>query len=95
MAVKQASCAIAVSASVGANGVAWLTQTLAYTGALDPGNVLEIDCNCFSALKNAANARMYLSGPFFQLGVGSNELTWTDAEGSRTIGLQVTRAPRY
>ena len=69
-------------------------MTLDFNGDLAPGDVVEIDSD-LGVVKVNGERTMNFSGDFFELDVGSNTLTYTDSESSRTVGVEVTLQEKY
>jgi len=81
--------------SVAAIAIAYITQSLGYTGTLDAGDVLEIDTDAMTVKLNGVDARTNFTGTFPHLYEGTNELRWKDEDGTRDLDLEVDHSPRY
>ncbi|MED0739054.1 phage distal tail protein [Aneurinibacillus thermoaerophilus] len=62
------------------------TQTIQFTGKIQPGEVLTIDMDKMTAVLNGRNVLNQLSGPFLELRPGENTLI-ADQDNSRNIEL--------
>jgi len=93
--VKSGSVSITAVSSVQAVALAYITQSLGYTGTLTAGDVLEIDTDNMTVKLNGTNARANMTGTFPKLYVGTNELRWKDEDGSRDLDLEVDHKPRH
>lgn len=75
--------------------LAYITQSLGYTGTLTAGDVLEIDTDNMTVKLNGVNARANMTGTFPKLYSGTNELRWKDDDATRDLDLEVDHEPRY
>jgi hypothetical protein len=70
------------------------TLTITYAGALAAGETLEIDGNLLTIMKAGVSDLAHFSGDFPKVGPGTNTITYTDSEGSRTVHINVRRKER-
>ncbi|AHV98975.1 phage distal tail protein [Paenibacillus sabinae] len=70
-------------------------DSLTFTGDLDPGDKLVIDTKKQTIKLNGVNAIHLLDGDFFELGLGMNEVTYTDNESARQLLTRITHRDRY
>jgi phage-related protein len=75
--------------------LAYVAQSLGYTGTLSSGDVLEIDCDKMTVKLNGVNVRANLTGVFPLLYAGANVLRWSDDDEDRDVDLEVKHRPRY
>lgn len=66
------------------------TQTIQFTGPIQPGEQLVIDMDKMIAVLNGRNVLNQLSGPFLELQPGENTLLYSDQNSARNIEL-ITR----
>ncbi|SDH77511.1 Phage tail protein [Aneurinibacillus thermoaerophilus] len=66
------------------------TQTIRFTGPIQPGEQLVIDMDKMTAVLNGRNVLNQLSGPFLELQPGENTLLYSDQNSARNIEL-ITR----
>lgn len=66
------------------------TQTVQFTGLIQPGEVLIIDMEKMTAVLNGRNVLNQLSGTFLELRPGKNTLIYADQDNTRNIEL-ITR----
>ncbi|MBW2672959.1 MAG: hypothetical protein JRD89_06010 [Deltaproteobacteria bacterium] len=85
---------IEAAASVAADAVVYLIEQLVYSGDLGAGDVLEIDTDKMTVKLNGSDVRYDITGTFFKLLSGGNEVEYTDSEASRTVGVKVEHSPR-
>lgn len=68
--------------------------TFTFSGTLAPGKTLCIDSRDFTVKNDGVNAIANFSGDFPTIFPGSNWVIYTDAEGSRTIQIVVSKRDR-
>jgi phage-related protein len=88
-------CSIQAVISLELSALAYVTQSLGYTGTLTAGDVLEIDIDNKTVKLNGSNVRENLTGIFPLLYAESNELRWKDEDGGRDVDLEVKHKPRW
>jgi len=86
---------ITSNSAITAAALAYITQSLGYTGTLAAGDVLVIDVDEQTVELNGVNVVKYFTGVFPLLYTESNELRWKDDDGSRDVELAVTHKPRW
>lgn len=68
---------------------------IAFTGEFRPGERIEIVMDKFKATKNGQNILNQITGDFFSLSPGSNEIVYTDSETQRRIRFRVSHSDRH
>lgn len=68
---------------------------ITFSGAFDPGDQIVIDMDKFKVTLNGDSALKQISGDFFSLAPGDNELTYEDSEGSRTVRIRISNTDRF
>ncbi|MBO2942819.1 hypothetical protein JJQ72_02315 [Paenibacillus sp. F411] len=66
-----------------------------FTGLFVPGDIIVIDSQKFKITKNGENASHLYNGNFFDLNLGTNNLTWTDPATGRTILFRITHRDKF
>jgi len=82
------------------SAIAYITESMGYTGTLEPGDVLVIDCDEQTVIRTPAgeppsNATRYFTGTFPLLGVGANSLVWKDGGETPDLEFEIKHKPRY
>lgn len=92
-----------VSYSVSIQGESNLEVTPTYyqqsylelNGAFNPGDRIVIDASALKITRNGENALHYLSGEFFDLNLGPNEIVYTDDAAARNVLIRVTHRDQF
>jgi phage-related protein len=71
------------------------SKTISFIGQLQPGDVLVIDLKAMNAYLNGTNVLDKISGDFFELLAGTNELQYSDASASRNLGMKIEKRTKY
>ncbi|MEC0233740.1 phage tail family protein [Paenibacillus kribbensis] len=71
------------------------TDFIEFTDAFKPGEVIVIDSGKFKITRNGQNISHLYNGDFFDLNLGNNNLTWTDAETGRTVLFRITHRDKF
>lgn len=66
-----------------------------FLGPFAPGDVITIDSEKFKITKNGENVSHLYTGAFFDLNLGTNNLTWTDPATGRTILFRITHRDKF
>lgn len=61
-----------------------------FLGPFAPGDIIIIDSGKFKITRNGENVSHLYAGDFFDLNLGTNNLTWTDPVSGRTILFRIT-----
>jgi hypothetical protein len=70
-------------------------DTIEFTGEFGPGDRIVIDSERLKMTLNGQNALHLMTGDFFDLNTGENELTYTDDKTGRTVRMRITFKDRY
>ena len=89
------SALITAEAALTCVGLSFVTKQLYYSGTLVPGDVLVIDTDTMTVKLNGVNVRVNLTGEFFKLFVGDQEIEYMDYEGSRTALVSIDHKDRW
>jgi len=92
---KYGAVTITAVSSAEIAALAYVTQSMGYTGTLIAGDVLVIDVDEQTVKLNGVNATRYFTGKFPQLYAGTNELQWKDDDGTRDADFETSHKPRY
>lgn len=68
---------------------------LDFTGDFKPGDRIIIDSGKYKITCNGENVSHLYGGDFFNLNLGTNNLTWTDAITGRSILFRITHRDRF
>lgn len=68
---------------------------ITFTGAFAPGDQIVIDMDKFKVTLNGDSVLKLVSGDFFSLAPGDNDLTYEDSEGSRTVRIRISNTDRF
>jgi len=93
--IRQGEITITATSSLTMAALAYVTQSLGYTGTLAAGDVLVIDVDNMTVEKNGVDDRSHFTGVFPLLYTETNELRWKDEDGSRDVTLLVAHEPRW
>ncbi|WP_339294334.1 hypothetical protein MKY82_21995 [Paenibacillus sp. FSL W7-1279] len=66
-----------------------------FTGPFVPGDIIVIDSEKFKITRNGENVSHLYNGDFFDLNLGTNNLTWTDPASGRTILFRITHRDKF
>lgn len=66
-----------------------------FTDAFRPGDQIVIDSGKFKIIRNGENVSHLYAGDFFDLNLGTNNLTWTDPATGRTILFRITHRDKF
>jgi len=91
----EAAVSIVGGVSLLIDGAVWSGTLFEYLGSLTPGAVLVIDCDQQLLTVNGVNDMKNMDGEWISLGPGVNEVTFTDSEVSRTLGVTVVYKDRW
>ena len=86
-----ADAALEVSFSAGRYHV----EVIEFTGEFKPGDQIIIDNERLKFTINGQNALHLMSGDFFDLNTGENEIIYTDDQSGRTVRMRITFRDRY
>jgi len=92
---RMGEVSISSASSMSAAAIAYIAQTMGYTGTLAAGDVLIIDCDEQTVTLNGANATKYFTGTFSHLYVGTNELRWKDGGEVPDLDFETAHDARY
>jgi len=70
-------------------------DTITFTGSFAPGEVIVIDAKMLTFTKNQQNALQDMTGDFFDLNLGGNEVTYTDDQGERNVLMRITHRDKF
>ena len=68
---------------------------LELVGEFKPGDRIVIDAAALKITRNGENALHYLSGEFFDLNLGPNEIVYTDDAAARNVLIRVTHRDQF
>jgi hypothetical protein len=91
----EAAVSIVGRVSLLIDGAVWQGTLFEYLGSLAPGAVLVIDCDQQLLTVNSVNDMKNMDGEWISLGPGVNEVTFTDSEAARTLGVTVVYKDRW
>lgn len=66
-----------------------------FIGPFAPGDKIVIDSGKFKITRNGENVSHLYKGDFFDLNLGTNNLTWTDPASGRTILFRITHRDKF
>jgi hypothetical protein len=66
-----------------------------FTGHFKPGDRIIIDSGKYKITRNGENVSHLYGGDFFNLNLGTNNLTWTDPSDARSILFRITHRDRF
>lgn len=66
-----------------------------FVGPFAPGDKIIIDSEKFRISRNGENVSHLYNGDFFDLNLGTNNLTWTDPASGRTILFRITHRDKF
>lgn len=66
-----------------------------FTGGFKPGDRIIIDSGKYKITRNGENVSHLYGGDFFNLNLGTNNLTWTDSTDDRSILFRITHRDRF
>ncbi|MBQ4899367.1 phage tail family protein [Paenibacillus sp. Marseille-P2973] len=66
-----------------------------FTDTFKPGDVIIIDSGKLKITRNGQNVSHLYEGGFFDLNLGTNNLTWTDPATGRTILFRITHRDKF
>lgn len=66
-----------------------------FIGPFVPGDIIVIDSEKFKITRNGENVSHLYNGDFFDLNLGTNNLTWTDPATGRTILFRITHRDKF
>lgn len=71
------------------------TDWIEFYDAFHPGDVIIIDSGKFKITRNGVNVSHLYNGDFFDLNLGTNNLTWTDRATGRTVLFRITHRDKF
>lgn len=78
-----------------ANATKFHIDYIEFTDVFRPGDVIIIDSGKFKITRNGVNVSHLYEGDFFDLNLGTNNLTWTDPATGRTILFRITHRDKF
>ena len=66
-----------------------------FLGPFAPGDRIVIDSEKYKITKNGVNVSHLYAGDFFDLNLGTNNLTWIDPSTGRTILFRITHRDKF
>jgi len=84
-----------ITVQVLGNGYRTHTDTITFTGIFAPGDKIIIDSDRLKMTKNGQNALEEMTGDFFDLNIGNNEIRYTDDQEERSILTRVTFPDKF
>ncbi|WP_059043924.1 phage distal tail protein [Paenibacillus rubinfantis] len=70
-------------------------DSIEFTGEFKPGDKIIIDSEKFKITRNGDNVSNLYVGDFFDLNLGTNNLTWTDPATGRTVLIRITHRDKF
>jgi len=70
-------------------------DVIEFSGEFKPGDKIVIDNEKLKFTLNGQNALHLMSGDFFDLNTGENEIIYTDDQSGRTVRMRITFRDRY
>jgi len=70
-------------------------DSITFTGNFAPGEVIVIDSKMLTMTKNGQNALQDMTGDFFDLNLGGNQVTYTDDQGERNVLMRITHRDKF
>lgn len=70
-------------------------DVIEFSGQFKPGDQIIIDNEKLKFTLNGQNALHLMSGDFFDLNTGQNEIIYTDNQSGRTVRMRITFRDRY
>lgn len=70
-------------------------DTIEFVDLFAPGDRIVIDSDKFKITQNGQNVSHLYNGDFFDLNLGTNNLTWTDPESSRSVLIRITHRDKF
>lgn len=70
-------------------------DSIEFIGEFKPGDKIVIDSEKFKITRNGENVSDLYVGDFFDLNLGTNNLTWTDPATGRTILFRITHRDKF
>ena len=71
------------------------TDSITFTGVFAPGDKIIMDSDRLKMTKNGQNALEEMTGDFFDLNIGNNEIRYTDDQGNRSVLARVTFPDKF
>jgi phage-related protein len=81
--------------SVYADGLLYEVKAITFTGTFPAGSKITIDMDKYTAIMDGENALSYITGDFFNLNTGENDIVYTDGSTNRTVYLTVEHRDRW
>lgn len=81
--------------TISANYSRYHLNLITFTGNIAPGDKIVIDAKKMTITKNGVNAFNLMTGDFFNIEPGENDIIYSDTESSRTILMRVTNRDKY
>ncbi|WP_379135961.1 hypothetical protein [Paenibacillus sp. sgz500958] len=78
-----------------ANGSRFHIDTIQFMGDFEPGDQIIIDAKRLKFTLNGQNALHQMQGDFFDLNLGVNHITYTDAAEGRDVLIRITYQDKY
>ncbi|MFK7692852.1 phage distal tail protein [Paenibacillus sp. HJGM_3] len=70
-------------------------EIIEYTGVIAPGDRIVIDARTLTVTKNGVNALHEVSGDFFSLNLGENDILYKDSESNRSVIIRITHRDKF
>lgn len=86
---------IEATLEVGFSAGRYHVEVIEFTGEFKPGDQIIIDNERLKFTINGQNALHLMSGDFFDLNTGENEIIYTDDQSGRTVRMRITFRDRY
>lgn len=83
------------TSSIKVKGSRYHVDEIAFNGPFKPGDKIIIDSEKFRVSQNGVNAAHLYEGNFFELNLGTNNLTWTDPATGREILIRITHRDKF
>lgn len=81
--------------SLQGRGSRYHVDEIEFVGPFAPGDKIIIDSGKFKITRNGQNVSHLYNGDFFDLNLGTNNLTWTDPATGRTILFRITHRDKF
>lgn len=81
--------------SLQGRGSRYHVDEIEFVGPFAPGDKIIIDSGKFKITRNGQNVSHLYNGDFFDLNLGTNNLTWTDQATGRTILFRITHRDKF
>lgn len=81
--------------SMQSRGSRYHVDEIEFVGPFAPGDKIVIDSEKFKITRNGENVSDLYVGDFFDLNLGTNNLTWTDPATGRTVLIRITHRDKF